>query len=207
MQYNFETGENIFFTSDTHFWHKNVIKYCSRPYESVEKMNEALIQNWNDTVNDDSIIFHLGDFGFCGSENFARLIQSLHGHIYWILGNHDYRNWRDSYKNLVEYVSPKMSIQIGDTKILLNHEPLLSFSGQFNNKEWQLFGHVHTNNYKDYSGTTLIHCTSTQYDVGVDFNNYKPVSFNIIKEKIQNQIDTNTNYLGYSVPQIIWKEK
>lgn len=55
---------NIFVTSDTHFNHKNIIKYCNRPFKDVEEMNEAIINNWNNLVTNDDVIYHLGDFGF-----------------------------------------------------------------------------------------------------------------------------------------------
>ena len=47
------SGENLFFTSDTHFFHEGIIKFCNRPFESVEEMNETLIRNWNETVPKD----------------------------------------------------------------------------------------------------------------------------------------------------------
>jgi calcineurin-like phosphoesterase family protein len=51
---------NIWFTSDTHFHHKNIIKYCNRPYSSVEEMNNALIENWNKTVKQNDILHVFG---------------------------------------------------------------------------------------------------------------------------------------------------
>ena len=54
------------FTSDTHFGHKNIIEYCKRPFSSVEQMNEMLIKKWNNKVKVDDIVFHLGDFSFRG---------------------------------------------------------------------------------------------------------------------------------------------
>ena len=52
----------IFFTSDTHFNHKAIISYCSRPFESVEEMNDRLIDNWNQVVKPSDTVYHLGDF-------------------------------------------------------------------------------------------------------------------------------------------------
>lgn len=53
---------NIFFTSDTHFGHNNIIKLSNRPFSSVEEMNEGLIERWNDVVGAEDIVYHLGDF-------------------------------------------------------------------------------------------------------------------------------------------------
>ena len=55
-------SDKIFFTADTHWGHRNIIRYCQRPFADVEEMNEALITNWNSTVGKDDIVFHLGDF-------------------------------------------------------------------------------------------------------------------------------------------------
>ena len=52
----------VWFTSDTHFNHIGIIKFCDRPFSSVEEMNQALIDNWNSTIPSDGIVFHLGDF-------------------------------------------------------------------------------------------------------------------------------------------------
>ena len=60
--------DNIFFVADTHFFHKNIIKYCSQPFLSITEMNETLIKNWNSKVSPGDIVFHLGDFAFCGSK-------------------------------------------------------------------------------------------------------------------------------------------
>lgn len=51
----------IWFTSDTHFGHKNILRFCKRPWNTVEEMDEGLIQNWNKVVGKDDIVFHLGD--------------------------------------------------------------------------------------------------------------------------------------------------
>ncbi len=59
MDYKFN-GSGVFFTSDTHFNHTNIIRFCSRPFKDVEHMNETLIANWNRVVGPDNIVFHLG---------------------------------------------------------------------------------------------------------------------------------------------------
>jgi len=62
-----EDSSKIFFTSDTHFSHSNIIKFCDRPFSDVNEMNTALINNWNKVVPEDGIVFHLGDFAWSGS--------------------------------------------------------------------------------------------------------------------------------------------
>ena len=53
---SFDTKEqNVFFTSDTHFWHENIIKFCNRPFSSIEEMNDTIIENWNKVVDENKI--------------------------------------------------------------------------------------------------------------------------------------------------------
>ena len=62
----------VFFTADQHFGHKSIIEYCNRPFSDVEEMNEALIENWNKTVDNNDKIFVLGDFALGSSENIIK---------------------------------------------------------------------------------------------------------------------------------------
>lgn len=71
----------IWFTSDLHFGHKNIIRFCDRPWNSVEEMDEALINNWNSVVGDDDIVFDLGDFAFASNGRWKELLQRLKGDI------------------------------------------------------------------------------------------------------------------------------
>lgn len=77
----------LFFTSDTHFGHENIIGYCDRPFKNVGHMDETLIRNWNATVTPDDQVFHLGDF--CIKGNYHKYRKRLNGNIIHIKGNHD----------------------------------------------------------------------------------------------------------------------
>ena len=86
---------HIFFVSDTHFGHKNILKYTNRPFDTIEKMDEELILRWNTVVPENGLVYHLGDFALPGNngkslrDRFRRYFQELNGQIILIKGNHD----------------------------------------------------------------------------------------------------------------------
>jgi calcineurin-like phosphoesterase family protein len=80
---------NLFFTSDHHFGHNNIIKYCNRPFENVDEMNAALIKRWNEKIPPDGDVYHLGDFALCHPEKLEEILDQLNGRIHLIIGNHD----------------------------------------------------------------------------------------------------------------------
>ena len=141
MDYKFN-GSGVFFTSDTHFNHTNIIRFCSRPFKDVEHMNETLIANWNRVVGPDNIVFHLGDFCLGGSAEWTKILKRLNGKIYLIAGNHDMKNLRQNYTKYFELITMQMYIEVDKQKIYLNHCPFLCYSGSYDDT-WQLFGHVH----------------------------------------------------------------
>lgn len=208
----FDTRHGIFFTSDTHFGHENIIKFCKRPFVNANEMNVALIKNWNSVVGPNDTVFHLGDFAWGGSKLWNDILDQLNGHIHLILGNHDMKNIREGYMNRFASVSFQKQIYIGNVCIYLNHYPFLCYAGSCHLKRhvWDLFGHVHSDpNTYDFSfiddlevreiltndNARLQHLLPTQYDVGVDNNNYKPVSFDELKEIINKQlVDFNEKY-------------
>ncbi len=80
----------VFFISDLHFFHANIIKYESRPFKDVEEMNQVLINNWNSIVksNDDKV-FILGDLSLGNKDQIKLIIDQLNGYKILIFGNHD----------------------------------------------------------------------------------------------------------------------
>lgn len=198
----FSSGEGIFFTSDTHFWHSNIIKFCNRPYATVEEMNEDLINKWNAKVGQDDIVFHLGDFCFAGDNKWNDLLHRLHGTIYLIRGNHENKNLSESIAAKFKLVTMQMEITIENRNIYLNHYPLLCYGGVYRKPEqvvWALSGHTHickqNNAGKDFN--RMQYMFPTQYDVGVDFNDFSPISFAEVKEKIDYQVANNVNLMHW----------
>lgn len=184
-----ENPDKVFFVSDTHFNHSNIIKYCDRPYKDKYEMDEALIYNWNEVVPEDGVVFHLGDFKWSGSWNTT--LDRLNGKIHLIKGNHDYEAAR--FINRFESIQEQLTIEIGDSIVKLNHFPYLCFPSQY----IQLFGHIHLSTRRnegyDFERSNLLQ--PNQYDVGVDLNNYKPISWKKVYERVKYQIDNNINCL------------
>lgn len=194
--YLLSNPNKIFFTSDTHFGHKNILKYCDRPFESVSVMNEALIENWNKVVDENSLVFHLGDFNFGGINFFKEIRTQLNGHIVLIKGNHDVLTYKHDLTSYFEAIVPQLRIRIDQRIVYMNHFPYLCFSDGPAENIMQLFGHVHTQrNGRSPDADQLKYLNTNQYDVGVDFNNYTPISWNQVKEHIDYQIMSHKNMI------------
>ena len=186
--------QNIWFTSDTHFWHSNIIEYTNRPFKDVLEMNQELIRRWNDKVKENDIIFHLGDFAHCGSDKLKELLSVLHGKKYLILGNHDWRTFKSNHSQWFEGIYQQLCIKINGRRVYLNHFPFLCYTGTFKGPEnatYQLFGHVHSGilNTKFLDKPRLKYLFPYQYDVGVDNNNFTPISWDEVCEKINKNIE------------------
>ena len=164
---------DVFFTSDTHFGHKNIIKYCNRPFEDVKQMDERLIENWNQKVPKNAIVFHLGDFAFIKEKkNYLDLVDSLNGDIVLVEGNHDGGIHRDVQRILRDAdpqqdkftIAPSLyevDIQVEDEKLRF---VLCHYAMRVWNKSHygaiHLYGHSH--------GTLPDDPHSRSMDVGVD---------------------------------------
>ena len=192
MNFKFD-AEHTFFTSDTHFNHANIIRFCNRPFRNVDEMNETMVANWNATIGMDDTVFHLGDFCLGGAAEWTRLLDRLNGRIYLILGNHDLKNIRQGFLGRFEHVAMQMRIEIGKRKIYLCHYPFLCFEGGYKDV-WQLFGHVHTRKSNmGIDAGRLQYLYPNQYDVGVDNNDFTPVSYEQVKKIIIKQMEQSKN--------------
>ena len=151
-------------------------------------MNETIISNWNNTVGLDDTVFHLGDFCLGGSAEWTKILDRLNGKIYLILGNHDLKNLRQGYVDRFEHVTMQMHIEVDKQKIYLNHYPFLCFDGGYKDV-WQLFGHVHTGRITLELMQFGFNISILHNDVGVDNNNFMPVSFAQMKIIIEKQVE------------------
>lgn len=217
-----EKNQKVFFTSDPHYGHRNILKFCNRPYSDTKEMEQDLIKRWNSVVSNNDIAFILGDIvWFKSRNNTKRILDQLKGkEIHIIPGNHDNL---DNFEYLSERFIIHDSIVTcyikSDTKIqelFLCHFPMATWPHHERNSI-HLYGHIHcgpncSNNAVDIPGKDLILKFEKCYDVGVDYNNYTPIELTEILNGLDIQLNSvMLNFLtkqGWSdLIDRKWKEK
>ena len=197
----------IWLISDCHFYHFNIIRYCHRPYKTVEEMNEDIIQKWNDTVSPEDTVWNLGDFAFFTKKDhdkICKLIQRLNGKIHLLLGNHDRHvcnNLRFWYDLGFEKVIDKPFLFMD--QYILSHEPLITKNKidlTYHPKLKNIYGHVHNSNADFYALTpeqqkewnsknpdirTIPDVTKHWFNVSIEVINYKPIQFDEVIERMK----------------------
>lgn len=187
---------NIFVTSDHHFRHANIIKYCNRPFSSpsdfdednlwvsqdikikrTKEMNEEMIHEWNKVIGKKDKVYHLGDFAFGGLNKVLEIIERLNGIIYFIPGGHDSWIKKDCYYN-EEYkffiLPPIVELEYKKEFFVLCHYPI---------EQWERkhYGSIHLHGH---SHGSLKRRIKNRFDIGVDTNNFRPYNIeHFIKEK------------------------
>lgn len=177
----------IYFTADEHYWHENIIKYCNRPFKDALDMNEQLIANHNAVVGSTDHVYHLGDFSW--RKNFAEtaeLIQRLNGFHYFIRGSHD--RWLNGVElrpyssiqangkcTIIEYLGPVWEGVLDNRHVFLSHYPHISWPKSYHGS-LHLHGHTHGK----------VPAGKNRYDVGVDVNDFRPISINQVVNYLSN---------------------
>jgi calcineurin-like phosphoesterase family protein len=163
-----------YFISDLHFGHHNIIKYCNRPFGSVEDMNKQIVDRWNQKITDDDTVYILGDIAL--SKDNVDKVKELKGKKHLIIGNHDYHNLGQIKKSkCFESVSYMKVITLDDKTITLCHFPTYSFIG-----DYMVYGHVH-NNENDQSWLA-VRTKPNMLNAGVEINKYVPATFKELQE-------------------------
>ena len=195
----------IWFSSDHHFYHSNVIRYCSRPYRSIEEMNADLVQKWNEVVMPEDTVYYLGDFALAhrAVEVYTPL---LNGTKHLIMGNHDFPHpahprgrkqgvkWKQLYLdygwNSVELTK---TMEIGGELVHLNHLPYTASHPRAKYNMYEspetrplICGHVHEKWKIKISGNKYL-----MYNVGVDVHNMYPVSIDTVAKELLNGVEVS----------------
>lgn len=169
-----DTVNNTWIIGDTHFYDENIIVYERRPFNDINSMNKAMIDNWNSKVKSDDKIFILGDFALCSEYYIEKLVKQLNGYKMLVLGNHDVYSCQSYLKLGFDEVYSYPIIV--DNFYMLSHEPLYI---NRNMPYANIFSHVHGNPaFTDVSDRTF--CVSVERKK----LNYSPIKFSTVKEEI-----------------------
>ena len=172
-----------FYTSDTHFFHNNIIKYCSRPFKDTEEMNEALIKNWNDAVGKHDEVWFLGDLCFGPVADMANILRRLNGEKHWILGNHDKVKTVNALAKHFKSFGHYAEVYEGTDLVVMSHYPMQSWN-RSHHGSYMFHGHCH-GSIKHAAGSKI-------YDVGVDSLEYRPMTFSEITNRVD--VSPKTTY-------------
>ncbi len=164
---------NIWFWSDTHLGHWNIVKYANRPFKTLEEMDNTIIKNFNERVGEDDLVFFLGDFCMKTSSEASDAPKKAFDYyrnqlkcknIIFIKGNHDGHN---NVKSPIE----SLIIQHGGKRIYVTHDPKYAKEDFFFN----FCGHVHEKYQFKKLGKKSIIC-----NLSVEVWSYRPVDYNEI---------------------------
>ena len=150
----------LYLISDTHFFHKNIQKYCNRP----DNWQELIVNNWNSIITSKDVVLHLGDFALGSRENFIEIRKRLNGNIVMIRGNHDQRSLNFYEENNILIVNNNTVIK----DYIFSHRPIMEDFPQ----KLNIHGHTHNNNIGD----------SKHLNVSVENINYTPIHFDSIEK-------------------------
>lgn len=156
------------FTSDTHFRHAKIVKYCTQPFASCEEKDDSIIDSINTLVQPSDTLWHLGDFVWGGRKQLEYYRNRIKcRRVILIKGNHDKQS-DTVYRDVFQGVFTRVEITVKKQQITLHH-----FEQACWDKEdygtWHLYGHYH--------GAKGWNPHKQSFDVGVDPMGYKPISF------------------------------
>ena len=201
MKLILKPGQNLYFTSDTHYGHENICRgTCSwkdrsgtRDFDTIEQMNQTIVDRINQVVQEDDVLFHLGDWSFGGFsrvEEFRDKIKCKNIHI--ILGNHDHHIENDKHgiKSRFASVNHYLFLQVSETspirgaavkktKFVLSHYPICSWKDMYMGV-FHLHGHVHL-------PSNLVVGQGKSLDVGMDGSLMMPYSLDDVKDMLSGQ--------------------
>lgn len=206
-----------YFTSDTHFFHDNIIKYEKRPFKNSKEMNEFIIEKWNKKVKPNDKVYCIGDFAFTkNKEEVKELVSKLNGTIYLILGNHDHiiRSMTHEEQKIFGWVKEYTTIKIDNQIFVLNHYPIQVWD-RAHYGAIHCYGHVHSNSMENPH--RMWYNIPGSVNVCMDNNNFELLSkFDIIEKAVKskngckfcnpNLQDSNSNLLNIKTKEPYQKD-
>lgn len=182
----------LWFTADNHFYHENIISYCERPYSNASHMNSDMIMRWNRCVKENDDVIIAGDFIHSGNiENIKYILNSLNGNKWLVYGNHCYQNkferpviqalFNGRCYDSMDFNVKDSDIEDGFVKFHINHYPCEAWT----RGAIHLHGHIHSG--PKQKGVEILIKKSMRYDIGVDNNNFAPISYKDVMTVITKQ--------------------
>ena len=174
----------IFVISDTHFGHKNIIKFERTQFKTIEEHDETIIRNWNRIVtSDDDIVFHLGDVGLTKGDYLKSVISRLRGHKILIMGNHDRKNTSRQFFLDAGFEEVYDKPYFFNSRVLFSHEPAReAFENFF---IINVHGHLH--------GSIL--ALKNFINVSCKYTNFGPINIEKILKKLPPLKDRDEKFL------------
>ena len=175
----------IYFTADTHFCHNNIIHSCERPFTNADEMDKAMIERWNSCVTARDEIYILGDLLYRGNAKQANdILSKLKGRKYLVKGNHEKYLDDPLFKvDVFEWVKDFHILKYEKTDFVLFHYPMLTWH-KSHYGSIHLYGHVHNSGIKNHDfGEKIKMLGPRAINVGVDMNDFYPVSIKTIMER------------------------
>lgn len=170
----------IWFTSDTHFGHDNVLEFSDRPWRSMNAMIRDIVANINARVAPNDELYILGDYSFKMTAADASELRKkiLCKKVHLVPGNHD-KDWTQPAVAGTFIVEPPICVlKVDGLKMVLSHFPLADWQSM-SHGSWHLHGHIHSSG----DGYNLMNLEQgiLRYDVGIDANGHAPVSLDDLR--------------------------
>lgn len=169
---------NVFFTSDEHHGHRNIIDFCNRPFSSLEEQTEKIVSNHNEVVKAGDRVYHLGDMFWrtFAISSALQTVKRLNGQHYYIFGNHDELFRHKSLQECFIWCRETENFKAqGYSNIWLAHYAHRVWNGSHRGA-YHLYGHTHA---------ALPEDGSLSFDVGVDAQNFYPISLEDVDKRMK----------------------
>lgn len=162
---------NSYFSSDWHLFHKKVLEFDKRPFNTIEEHNETIIANYNAIVKPEDNFYYLGDFFMSKDKRSEGFLERMMGNKFFIKGNHDHKDLIKLYQKHGTYLGEQKRIVIDGLDIVLNHFPMRTWN-RSHKGSFHLYGHHHGWIENQPWGRSM--------DVAINYWDYKPVSFETV---------------------------
>lgn len=163
----------IFYISDVHFGHKNVIDFDGRPFSDIEEMDRSLIERWNRKVGEEDHVYIVGDFAYRNEKGEEWYLQQLRGHKHLVIGNHDQRLMKnEEAMRHIESAEKMQHVADNGTHICLCHFPIAEWNGYYK-AHTHIYGHIHNRKDEAYQ---FMRTKKRALNAGCMINGYEPVT-------------------------------